>query len=59
MNIKLAIGYSLGTLAFGYAVYAGHSVGENTVASTMNVLVCVAGGVFLCPQHFFQNSKRC
>lgn len=43
---KLLSGYSLGALALGYAVYAGHSIGTNAPDKTLNVLLCVAGGVF-------------
>lgn len=46
MNIKLLSGYGLGALALGYAVYAGHSIGANPTDKTLNVLLCVSGGVF-------------
>jgi hypothetical protein len=46
MDAKLLSGYGLGALALGYAVYAGHSIGVDQTARTLNVLLCVAGGVF-------------
>jgi len=46
MNFKLATGYVLGALAFSYAVYAGQTIGASNTESVLNVLLCVAGGVF-------------
>jgi uncharacterized membrane protein (DUF485 family) len=46
MNAKLLWGYGLGSLVLGYAVYAGHSIGADQTARTLNVLLCAAGGVF-------------
>jgi hypothetical protein len=43
---KLLSGYGLGALALGYAVYAGNSIGSTAPDKTLNVLLCVAGGVF-------------
>ena len=43
---KLLSGYGLGALALGYAVYAGNSIGADAPDKTLNVLLCVAGGVF-------------
>jgi len=45
-TLKLFSGYALGTLALGYAVYAGHSVGADPTEKALNVLLCVGGGVF-------------
>jgi hypothetical protein len=46
MNPKLLSGYGLGAVALGYAVYAGHSIGIDPTDKVLNVLLCVAGGVF-------------
>ena len=43
---KLIAGYGLGTLALGYAIIAGHTIGATPSDKTLNVLLCVAGGVF-------------
>jgi hypothetical protein len=45
-QLKLVSGYVLGTLALGYAIIAGHSIGTTPSDKTLNVLLCVAGGVF-------------
>jgi hypothetical protein len=45
MNAKLVSGYSLGAIALGYSIYAGHSIGVDEEARTLNVLLCVAGAV--------------
>lgn len=45
-HVKLISGYALGSLALGYSVYAGHSVGADQTQKTLNVLLCVGGGVF-------------
>ena len=46
MNVKLVSGYVLGTVALIYALYAGHSIGVDATDKTLNVLLCVSGGVF-------------
>ena len=43
---KLLSGYGLGALALGYAIVAGHAIGTTPSDKTLNVLLCVAGGVF-------------
>ena len=43
---KLMSGYVLGGLALFYTVYAGNSIGTDAASRTLNVLLCVAGGVF-------------
>jgi hypothetical protein len=40
------MGYGLGTLALGYAVYAANAIGDTVLDKTFNVLLCTAGGVF-------------
>ena len=49
MNVthaKLLSGYGLGAAAMAYAIYAGSSIGSTPTDKTLNVLLCVAGGVF-------------
>ncbi|NOI77346.1 hypothetical protein F0224_16795 [Vibrio coralliilyticus] len=46
MSSKLIIGYTLGTIAFVYAIYAAFTFGVSKQDSAFNVLLCVAGGLF-------------
>jgi len=45
-TVKLIAGYALGSAALSYSIYAGHSVGSDHTQKVLNVLLCVAGGVF-------------